>query len=556
MLVSLSIRNVVLIDRLDLTFSPGLGVLTGETGAGKSILLDSLGLALGARSESGLVRVGEDKAQVTASFELEENHPAYALLAAQDMELEEDLLVLRRVLGRDGRSRAYINDQPISIALLKSLGGTLVEIQGQFDQRGLLDSSSHRALLDAYGNLQDLSRTVARLFKAWKDAASREEEARRLLDQAREDEEYLRHAVDELNALDPQDEEEEDLARQRDVMMHAEKLIDALNSASRDLTGPGKTSAAASISSAQRALERVAEKADGKLDPVVETLDRAAAEVAEALNMLASVGSDLSHDSGRLEDLEERFFTLKDMARKYHVPSNKLGALRDEMAEKLATIDSGGEHLLKLAEATKAAKAGFLENARNLSKGRQAAASKLAQAVNAELPPLKLDRATIFVTVDQQEEEGWGLHGLDKSAFLITTNPGAKPGPLGKVASGGELSRFLLALKVVLAEVSPVATLIFDEVDAGVGGATAAAVGDRLARLAQRLQVLVVTHSPQVAAKGQHHWQVQKAAIDNSARTHVAPLDDQARREEVARMLSGAEITDAARAAADQLMGS
>lgn len=556
MLVSLSIRNVVLIDRLDLTFSAGLGVLTGETGAGKSILLDSLGLALGARSEAGLVRAGTDKALVTASFELEPDHPAYRLLAEQEMRLEDDLLVLRRVLGRDGRSRAFINDQPISIALLKNLGTTLVEIQGQFDQRGLLDSSSHRAMLDAYGALQQQAGRVAKLHQTWQAAAKSEERARRQLEQARDDEEYLRHAVDELNKLDPQDEEEEELSRQRDMMMHAEKLIEALNSATRDLSGPGKLSAAAAVSNAQRALERVAEKANGKLDPAIETLDRAAAEIAEALNLLTSIGSDLNLDSGRLEDVEERFFTLKDMARKYHVASNQLAALRDDMAEKLASIDSGGERLHHLSQATKAAKADYLTQAEILSKQRQIAANRLALAVNAELPPLKLDRATLFVPVERQQEAAWGPHGLDKSAFLITTNPGTRPGALGKVASGGELSRFLLALKVVLAEVSPIATLIFDEVDAGVGGATAAAVGDRLVQLAKRLQVLVVTHSPQVAAKGQHHWQVQKDSAPDSARTLVAPLGPAARREEVARMLSGSEITDAARAAADQLMAS
>jgi DNA repair protein RecN (Recombination protein N) len=551
MLVSLSIRDVVLIERLSLSFEPGLCVLTGETGAGKSILLDALGLALGARGDSGLVRHGAEQASVTAEFSLPDHHPAFALLREQELEAE-DPLVLRRVVTADGRSRAFVNDQPIGVGLLRRLGEVLVEVHGQFDTHGLLDPKTHRALLDAYGGLSAPAAAVAAAWSAWRGLEQKRASAAAEAERARSEEEYLRHAVGELDALAAQPGEEEELATRRTALQHRERLTEAMQAAHRELSG--EHGAERAISAALRALGRVADKAGGALDPVIAALDAAAGDLGEAARQLQAVVADMDTGPGGLEKLEERLFALRAAARKYQVDSDGLAALRDQLAERLTLIEDQGGLLGRLAADAAEARRVYAEAARTLSAARAKAAGRLDRAVEAELKPLRLDRARFTTQVGALAEEGWGPAGTDDVAFAVATNPGAPPGPLNRIASGGELSRFMLALKVVLAQLGPVPCLVFDEVDAGIGGAVADAVGERLARLGESFQVLVVTHSPQVAARGRHHLQVRKSVVQGRAATDVVPLSPAERREEIARMLSGAEITEAARAAAESLM--
>ena len=553
MLTALSIRDVVLIDRLDLSFEKGLCVLTGETGAGKSILLDSLGLALGARAESGLVRHGVERAVVTAMFEIGPDHPAHALLAEQELDDPGGEMVLRRMLGADGRSRAFINDQPASVGLLRRIGETLVEIQGQFEPRGLIDPATHRALLDRYGVLGGEAAVVRETHKVWRKAAQATREAEDTASEAERDREFLEHAVEELAQLDPQPGEEEKLAEQRTRLMHSEQLVEALNAASAELAGSDNVED--SLRVAQRHLARMADKAGGALDAAVAALERAAVEATEAIREIAAAGAEIDPDQGGLETVEERLFTLRAVARKHGVEVDELAALRQRMGEKLALAQDRGGAVERLRLAERKARADFFEKAEKLTTARKAAAARLDRAVNMELPPLKLEKARFVTAVETQEEAGWTADGIDRVAFLVSTNPGTPEGPLGKVASGGELSRIMLALKVVAAEPGDVPTLIFDEVDANVGGATADAVGERLARLAGGLQVLVVTHSPQVAARGHDHMRVEKGANGGTDTvTRITRLSEDERREEVARMLSGAAITEEARAQAARLI--
>ncbi|RKQ70583.1 DNA repair protein RecN [Oceanibaculum indicum] len=553
MLTSLAIRDVVLIDRLDLDFRAGLSVLTGETGAGKSILLDALGLALGARGDSGLVRHGADQASVTACFEVTETHPAFAVLDEQGLEAEAPL-ILRRVLTADGRSRAFVNDQPASVGLLRRLGDLLVEIHGQFDDRGLLDPATHREALDAFGNHAALLRDTATAHAGWRQAAEALDRAKADAAQARTDETFLRHAVEELDALSPEAGEEERLAEQRSLMMNAEQIAEAMSAALEHLSG--ERGAESGLAGASRQLGRIAGKAGPILDPALAALDRAAAEAQEAVHLLQSVASELETDPAALTKAEDRLYALRDVARKHGVEVDALPALRDRLAERLAAIDDSGGRLAALETATKAAREAYSAAAGRLSEARRKAAGRIDKAVGTELPPLKLDKARFATRIEELPEAQWGPQGMDRVAFEVATNPGQAPGPINKIASGGELSRFMLAVKVVLSQVSPVPTLVFDEVDSGVGGATADAVGERLARLGDGLQVLVVTHSPQVAARGGQHLRVEKRAGRDSTTTTVVPLSDPDRREEIARMLSGAQITDEARAAANRLMAS
>ncbi|WP_421706950.1 DNA repair protein RecN [Algihabitans sp.] len=550
MLASLSIRDVVLIDRLQLVFERDLGVLTGETGAGKSILLDALGLALGERADVGLVRHGAEKAQVTAAFDLEPRHPAFALLSDNDIDLEEDHLVLRRVLGADGRSRAYVNDQAVSIGLLRRLGDLLVEVQGQFAQRGLMDPRTHLTLLDAYGGLQAQANELAALHRTWRTAVEALKEAEADYQRTRADEAFLRHAVEELSQLGAQPGEEQRLGEERAFLMNAEKLMSAIDAAGQELSG-GETALARAL----RQLEEVAPKAGGRLDAIAAAVERAMAEAGEAAADLSSLSADLDVEPARLQEIDERFFALKDMARKHGCDAEDLPDLLTRLDAQLAGIETGGEHLNRLSQAQRDARAAYGAAAERLSVARQRVAAKLDKAVNAELPPLKLEKARFATGIEALEEETWGPRGKDGICFQISTNPGAAPGHLARIASGGELSRILLALKVVLAEISPIVTLVFDEVDSGIGGATAAAVGERLARVAEGRQVLVVTHSPQVAARGARHYLVRKDSRGKQTTTGVVQLDGGERREEVARMLSGATVTDEARAAAEKLMG-
>ncbi len=553
MLTALSIRDVVLIDRLDIDFDRGLCVLTGETGAGKSILLDALGLALGARADSGLVRHGAEQAVVSAVFEVPANHPAHAILAGQGLDDAAAGLVLRRIVAADGRSRAFVNDQPASVGLLREIGGTLVEIQGQFEPRGLIDPSTHRVLLDDFGGLQDAKAQVTEAYRAWREAARVREEAETDAADAERDREFLEHAVEELTQLDPAAGEETRLAEQRTRLMHAEKLVEAMNAAAAEIAGARPVEDA--LRAAQRALARAADKAGGALDGALAALDRAALETAEAQRELEAAAAMIELDQGGLESVEERLFALRAVARKHQVEVDDLPTLRDRLSERLAMAQdrSGVAERLRRAEAE--AREVFAAAAERLSAGRREAAARLDDAVNAELPPLRLDKARFVTQLERQPEASWTSDGLDRIAFLVATNPGTPEGPLSKVASGGELSRIMLALKVAAAEPSGVPTLIFDEVDANIGGATADAVGERLARLARDVQVLVITHSPQVAARGTDHLRVEKAADGGaSAVTRVRRLDAGERREEVARMLSGAAITDEARAQAARLI--
>ena len=549
MLVALSIRDVVLIDRLDFALGPGLTALTGETGAGKSILLDSLGLALGARSEAGLVRAGAAQAVVSAAFDPPADHPARRLLAEQGLP-EEATITLRRIVQADGRSRAFVNDEPVSVSFLKRLGESLVEIEGQFAQVGLTDATTHASLLDAFGGLQGEADRVRGAYAAWRAAERALAEADAAIAAARRDEEWLRHALAELDRLAPEADEEERLDRLRRSLQGAERRAEALASARDELArNRGVTHA---LRAAMRTLERLGE--DAAVAPVLAALSAAQDAVAEAETLLERLVADSVPDPRALEAAEERLFALRAAARKHQVTVAELAALREQMRAKLGELDLGAERISALAQAARSAREAYRTAAEHLSAAREQAAEALAQAVAKELAPLKLDRARFVVDIFRRQQEDWGPDGADRVQFLVAMNPGQAPAPLAKCASGGELSRLMLALKVVLARGSPVTTLVFDEVDAGIGGATAAAVGERLARLAATLQVLVVTHSPQVAAKASRHWRVSKCTEGGMTRTRVEVLDSAARREEIARMLAGERITDAARAAAADLL--
>ncbi|MBM3538942.1 MAG: DNA repair protein RecN [Alphaproteobacteria bacterium] len=556
MLQGLSIHDVVLIDRLDLGFETGLSALTGETGAGKSILLDALGLALGARADAGLVAKGAPQATVAASFALDTKHPARALLAERGLAGDDDMLILRRVVSADGRSRAFVNDQPVPVGTLRELGNRLVEVHGQFDTHGLLDVSTHRAALDAFGGLgSDVDDVTAR-YIGWRDAEAAESEARERAARAAADEGFLRHAAEELERLDPKPGEETELAQRRALLAAREKLIEALSAARSDLAA-GK-GVEGSLRSAERQLRRVSTQAMGKIDRALAALERAAVETADAVAEVEALESALDLDTGDLESAEERLFALRAVARKHRVEVDRLADLRAEFQARLAALDDGEDGLKRLAAATTKARNTYLDAAKALAAARRNAAQRLDKAIARELPPLKLDKAKFRTRVEELPEAAWAAAGIDRVAFEVATNPGADLGPIDRIASGGELARFMLALKVALRapakKQAGVSTLIFDEVDSGIGGAVAAAVGERLAVLAETAQILVVTHSPQVAARAQHHWRVVKKTSGRSVATRVDALDAAARREEIARMLSGMSVTAAARAAAADLL--
>jgi DNA repair protein RecN (Recombination protein N) len=552
MLLGLTIRDVVLIDRLELAFHAGLCVLTGETGAGKSILLDALGLALGMRAESGLVRQGAEQAVVTAEFSLARAHPALPLLDAAGIAVDGDRLVLRRIVNADGRSRAFIDDQPASVGLLRELGELLVEVQGQFEQQGLLDPATHRAALDAFGGHGGASAALAGAWRLWRAAGKERGEAAAALARARKDEDYLRHALAELDTLDPRAGEERTLADERALLMNREKLSAGLDAALAELAG--ERGGERALHAAARQLERLRDKSSGRLEAALAALERATQETHEAVAELEAAARGLARDSAGLEKIEERLFALRALARKHNIALDALPALRAELAQRVAALDDDGDRLARLHHHEEEARRGYLEAAETVSRARQRSAKALDAAVTKELPPLKLEKARFRTVLTPLSRDDLGEHGQERVHFEVATNPGAAPGPLARIASGGELSRFMLALKVVLARTSPVPTLVFDEVDSGIGGAVAAAVGERLHRLGQELQVLVVTHSPQVAARGAHHWRVEKRQIQARTSTRVAELSADERREEIARMLSGAAITAEARAAAASLM--
>lgn len=556
MLTGLSIRNVVLIEALDLAFERGLTVLTGETGAGKSILLDALGLALGNRADSGLVRSGTEQASVTASFDPPPAGSALAaLLASNDIVPEPgEPFIIRRTLKADGGSRAFLNDQPCSAALLREVGAGLVEIHGQHDERGLLNPRGHRALLDAFGKLD--TGAVAAAHGVLETAQAQLDAARTALESAASERGYLAHAVTELTSFAPEPGEEEALAAERADMQKGARLTDDL--ATLDTLLGGSEGALSRLRQAARRLDRIASEHE-HLTNALAAFDRTVIEAGEAEDHLARANEALSVDPARLDAIETRLFDLRALARKHQVSADDLADLAARMREQLSRIDAGEAGLADLEAAVAKARADYDTEAAALSAARAAAAARLDAAMAAELIPLKLDAARFRTQVETLPEEQWRPHGRDRVEFLIATNPGAPFAPLTKIASGGELSRFILALKVALAEQGGAGTMIFDEIDRGVGGAVAGAIGERLARLASQdenggAQVIVVTHSPQVAARGQAHLLIEKSSEGTITRTSVHPLDERERREEIARMLSGAAITDEARAQAGRLL--
>jgi DNA repair protein RecN (Recombination protein N) len=552
MLSSLIIRNVVLIEHLDLQFREGFCALTGETGAGKSILLDSLGLALGGRSDSGLVRKGAGQASVAAEFHVSPDHPVHAILEDQGLD-SDTTLILRRVLGKDGRSRAFINDQPVSIGLLREAGNLLVEVHSQFETHGLLDARTHRALLDDYAGITKQAQALDDLWERWKGAERKLTDAIATAEKARADEEYLRHAVGELDSLNPREGEEDQLLTQREALKAKDHVRQALDESWEMISGDA--GAEILVSRASRALERIPDNAAIDTTEAIDTLDRVAEELQAAVRVVQAALHALDEGGMTLEEIEDRLYTLRDMARKHRVHVADLPRLYQDYTEKLSFITNTDAAIAALKKDVAAGKAVFIAAAKDISAARIAAAEKLDKAVAKELPPLKLDKARFVTSVQTGEDESaWGPDGIDKVQFLVATNPGAEPGPLGKIASGGEMSRFMLSIKVVMAALGAAPSLVFDEVDSGIGGSTADAVGERLARLSKTKQILVVTHAPQVAARANHHYIVMKSG-EKDLRTTVIPLDElNDRKEEIARMLSGATITTEARAAAQKLL--
>jgi DNA repair protein RecN (Recombination protein N) len=553
MLTALSIRDIVLIDKLDLEFHAGLSVLTGETGAGKSILLDAFALAIGARGDASLVRQGESQGQVTAVFKPGPGHPVFALLAANGIE-PGDSLILRRVQSADGRTRALINDTTVSVQLLKQVGQALVEIHGQHDDRALIDPSGHRDLVDAFGGLSEDARAVAATFVAWKHAEAARATHAEEIAAVRANADYVSDALEELRQLDPQAGEEEGLASRRQLMMHAEKIAGELDEALDALQGEG--TGGARLAAALRRIERQAGVAGGLLAPVAEALERVLAETEAARGKIEQGLAALAFEPKDLESAEERLFALRAAARKHKVPVDELAVLIGRLEADFAALDRSETRLAELGKAAEAARAAYAHAALQLSQARREAGRRLDAEVVAELAPLKLDKARFITEIETVDPDAGGPSGIDRVAFFVRTNPGTEAGPLMKVASGGELARFILALKVVLAARGSAPTLVFDEVDTGVGGATAAAIGERLGRLATRVQVLAVTHAPQVAAAASGHLLIAKEPLagGESMATRVVVLEGEHRREEIARMLAGQTITDEARAAAARLM--
>lgn len=555
MLSTLRIKNIVLIDSLVIEFHTGLSALTGETGAGKSILLDSLGLALGARADSGLVRKGEDKASVTAAFDLPAGHPVFQLLSDNEIDAQAETpiatpiatqgeLIIRRVLSADGKSKAFVNDQPVSASLLKQIGAMLVEIHGQFDTQSLLNPKTHLSLLDSYAGHGDLLMTVRDQWASWRAALKQAEDERAAMDRARSDESYYRQSLEDLDALAPKEGEEETLTALRNQLKRRSQIIENVRTVEGGLQ---------EIESLSGSVFRAAEKIGEGADALIATLDRVNAEIQEAFSNVNDISYSLDHADYSLEEIEDRLYALKNQAHKHHCTIDALPEKREEIAAALNAIETQDDRLAAFIRAADNAEKDYLTAADSLSRSRQAAAQTMQDLVMAELPPLKLEKARFSVVVEPTDP---GPQGTDQGQFLVATNPGASMGPLNKIASGGEMARFMLALKVVLSGVGHAHTLVFDELDSGVGGATAAAIGERLSRLAQTKQVLAVTHSPQVAATASSHWIVRKGG-DTVTKTEIIPLTQlEARREEIARMLAGAEITEEARAAAGKLLES
>ena len=552
MLVNLSIRNIVLIEKLDLTWRAGLCTLTGETGAGKSILLDALALATGARGDAGLVRSGAEQGTVTAAFDIPEDKLVTRIMEEHDLPCEGQI-ILRRVQSKDGRSRAFINDAPVSVNLLKTIGSALVEIHGQNESQSLTDGPVQLSLLDSYAGHGDKVDALKQNYNHLKECEEQLELYKNASERAAAEEDFLRHALEELEKIDPKEGEEESLSEERTLLMNSEKIAGYIAEALVLVEGDKALQSA--LNGALRQLEKVSDQAAGRLDTTITALERAVIEADEAQTQLLEASRDLVYDPQRLEQVEERLFGLKALARKHAVQVDQLPATKTMLQQQLDDIESGADRLNELQQNVEKAFKDYEVLALSISKTRQQAALKLDKTVMKELEPLKLNGGGFQTMLSHVTPSMGTATGIDSVQFMASTNPGMPAGPISKIASGGELARFMLALKVALAEASEPLTMIFDEVDAGVGGAVAEAVGSRLKLLAENGQVLVVTHSPQVAACGNHHWLITKSVDDDSTMTRVEELSTQNREEEIARMLAGASVTEEARAAAVRLLG-
>ncbi|MGC6412700.1 MAG: DNA repair protein RecN [Candidatus Puniceispirillaceae bacterium] len=551
MLAHLRIRNIVLIDALALDFDDGLMVLTGETGAGKSILLDALGLALGSRADFNLIRQGTERAEVSAAFEVASDHPVWDVLDQAGLP-QADELILRRQLRGDGRSLAFINDAPVSVGTLREAGDMLVEIQGQFEGRGLLDSAAHITLLDRAAGQSAEAQKMAHLWQIWQETSRKLQEMRDHLSKAQMEEDWLRDAVMQLDNLAPMPGEEESLVNERALHANAGRIAEALQEALALISDEAGLEAL--NSRALNTLEKIADLAGETISPALEALVRTSTELSEARAIIQSAGEQLDGDPMRLQAIDERLYELRAQARKHQCTTDALTAMHQRMSEQLAAMDNSTDILAELASTAETARQDYLQLAEAISTKRHAVASQLDSQVMAELPPLKLENAVFTTAIQRLDESRWGPQGMEKVRFEASTNPGQATGPIDRIASGGELARFLLALKVALAASENTKTLIFDEVDSGVGGAVAAAVGSRLGKLGTAMQTLVITHSPQVAARGNAHLKIAKSVMDDKVVSVTRPLTEHERTDEIARMLSGEIITPEARAAAVRLI--
>lgn len=552
MLRSLNISNVVLIDRLDIDFNAGFGVLTGETGAGKSILLDSLGLVLGKRAETSLIRKGADKLSVTAVFDNITDKELLDLLQENDIEVENNELMIKRSLNISGVGKIFVNDQIVSAKLLKEIGKYLVEIHGQFDNQGLLNPANHLSILDNFGGYETLLKNCNQAHKEYKEIIKKRAQAESEILKAKEDEENLTHWIKELEVLSPKSGEMEELQARRQEMMSAEKIIENLNYAYASLTQGRDVSS--SIRSAQSGISKANNYVSGKYDEIYASLDRALIEITDVVEQIENLSSEIGLNSNEQEKIDSRIFALKDVARKHGCTVDDLSKILEDFKYQLCSIEKSDEILSKLRKEEQIKRLAYIESANILHKARVEAAQKLDALVMAELPPLKMEKAKFITEINQKNEDLWSDKGFDDVCFTVATNPNSPQGPINKIASGGELSRFMLALKVNLASSTNIPTMIFDEVDAGIGGAVAQAVGERLSRLGKEVQVLVVTHAPQVAALGNYHFKVAKTTTNDITTTNICTLNVNERKEEIARMLAGETITDEARAAAVKLM--
>ena len=552
MLKSLSIRNVVLIDKLDLDFQIGFSVLSGETGAGKSILLDSVGLLLGKRAEIGMIRSGCDKLSVCGSFEIADKKGELAALCAEyDLDFDHEIII-KRTLNQDGKGKIFFNDQPITQKLLKEIGSYLVEIHGQFDNQGLLNPATHLSVLDNYGAYPEKITAMKAAFAVYKKAKDNRANAEAEISQAQADEENLRHWVDEFQKMQPRKNELEELEEKRRQMMNAEKILENLDSAYKAMNQGGVQSA---IRQAQTAISRVNALLNGKFDNIYALLDTALVNADEAGEEIENASNEISLNQNELDAVEERLFALKALARKHNTTVEELPLVWQQMEESLRNLERGEDDIENLRKLEEIAYKDYVKTATEVSQARLAAALRLDGKIQAELPDLKMEKARFMTQISTKPESQWNENGRDDVCFMVSTNPNTPYGSISKIASGGELARFMLALKVNLAQTSQVETMIFDEVDTGIGGATAQAVGEKLAKLGEQVQVLVVTHSPQVAAQSKYHYKVEKTTVDNVTTTSLRELSAAEKTEEVARMLSGEHITNEARAAAKVLIG-